>query len=375
LSIAEVNTMLAALLTIVAIVFRLACVSADAAQPQGEWEQTLAAAKKEGIVVVGIPASTELRTLIGEKFKNKFGISIELLAARGPENALRIVTEHNAGVRYYDVLVAGGSTPLSLLAAGAADEMASYWILPEVKDPKHWWGGHIWEDNVSSKKYAYAFLCYTSETWWYNATQAAPSEIRSYDDLLNPKWKGRIGLLDPRNPGSGQNTWSFIWKVKGEEFLTKLAQQDLVVNQNLRQLGDGLAKGRLAFTIGVSYYTYAPFLKAGLPVRPVSRIKEGAHANNGSGVITVIKNPPHPSAAKIFVNWFLSKEGQELYGKALTQGTRRLDVDTKWLKQMGLEGCKDVMAVEDYLRVETHLESSVKAIRSPAVALANKLLR
>jgi ABC-type Fe3+ transport system substrate-binding protein len=56
-----------------------------------------------------------------------------------------------------------------------------------------------------------------------------------------------------------------------------------------------------------------------LPVKPVTRIKEGAHANNGSGVITVIKNPPHPNAAKIFVNWLLGKEGQELYGKAMTQ--------------------------------------------------------
>ncbi|MBM4264087.1 MAG: extracellular solute-binding protein [Deltaproteobacteria bacterium] len=346
-----------------------------AAQSPTEWEQTLAAARKEGIVVVGIPASTELRTLIGEKFKNKFGISIELLAARGPENVTRILTEYSAGVRYYDVLVAGGATPLPMIAAGAAEDFTQYMILPEVKDPKYWWGGHIWEDNVSTERYSYAFLCYTSETWWYNSSQADMNEARTYDDLLNPKWKGRIGLLDPRNPGSGQNTWSFIWKVKGEEYLAKLAQQDLLINQNLRQLADGLAKGKLAFTLGLSHYTYVPFIKAGLPVKPVSRIKEGAHANNGSGVVTVVKNPPHPNAAKIFVNWLLSKEGQELYGKAMTQGTRRLDVNTTWLKEAGIQGCKDVMTVDDYLRLETHLESSVKKIRGPAVALANKLLK
>ena len=346
-----------------------------AAERQSEWNRTLDAARKEGIVVVGIPASTELRIAIGQKFKDRFGISIELLAARGPENVTRIITEFNAGVGYYDVLVAGGATPLSMIAVGAADDFNSYMILPEVKDPKNWWGGHIWEDNLSTKKYAYAFLCYTSETWWYNSSQAEPSETRSFDDLLNPKWKGRIGLLDPRNPGSGQNTWSFIWKTKGEEYLTKLAQQDLLVNQNLRQLADGLAKGKLAFTLGLSHYTYEPFIKAGLPVKPVSRVREGAHANNGSGVVTVVKNPPHRNAAKIFVNWLLSKEGQELYGKAMTQGTRRLDVSTAWLKEYGSEGCKDVMTVEDYLRLETHLESSVKKIRIPAIALATKLLK
>ena len=361
------------LLTVVALL--LHSFPLFAAQPPSEWDKTLAAAKKEGIVVVGIPASSELRTSIGDKFKNKFGISIELLSARGPENVTRIITEYNAGVRYYDILVAGGATPLSMVAAGAADDFNSYMILPEVKDAKNWWGGHVWEDNISSKKHIYAFLCYTSETWWYNASQAEASEIRSFDDLLNPKWKGRIGFLDPRNPGSGQNTWSFIWKTKGEEFLTKLAQQDLLVNQNLRQLADGLAKGKLAFTLGLSHYTYEPFIKAGLPVKPVPKIKEGAHANNGSGVVTIVKNPPHPNGAKIFVNWLLSKEGQELYGKAMTQATRRLDVSTEWLKESGVESCKDIMSVDDYLRLETHLESSVKKTRTPAIALATRLLK
>lgn len=344
------------------------------AEGQSEWERTLAEAKKEGAVVVGIPASSELRTAIGARFKEKFGIPVELLSARGPENVTRIVTEFKAGVRYFDLLLAGGPTPLAMVAAGAADDFQSYMILPEVKDPKAWWGGHVWEDNLSGKRQVYAFLCYTSETLWHNSAQADAGEIRSFDDLLHPKWKGRIGLLDPRNPGSGQNTWSFLWKVKGEEFLTKLAQQELFVNQNLRQLADSLAKGKLAFTIGVSHYTFGPFIKAGLPVGPVSRVKEGMHANNGSGVIAVVKNPPHPNAAKVFVNWLLGKEGQELYGKAMTQGTRRLDVSTEWLKDFGNRGCKDVMTVEDYYRLETHLESSVKKIRSPAVALANKLL-
>ena len=346
-----------------------------AAEWQSEWEKTLAAAKKEGTVVVGIPASSELRTAISAKFKERFGIPIELLSARGPENVTRIITEFTAGVRYFDILVAGGATPISMVAAGAADDFQSYMILPEVKDPKSWWGGHIWEDNLSGKRQVYAFLCYTSETLWYNGSQVETNEVRSFDDLLNPKWKGRIGFLDPRNPGSGQNTWSFLWKVKGEEYLQKLTQQELLISQNLRQLADSLAKGKLAFTIGLSHYSYKPFLKAGLPVKPVPKIKEGVHANNGSGVIAVVKNPPHPNAAKVFVNWLLGKEGQEVYGKAMTQGTRRLDVSTEWLKDFGIQGCKDVMTVEDYLRLETHLESSVRKIRDPAIALANKLLK
>ena len=191
----------------------------SAAEWQTDWEKTLAAAKKEGTVVVGIPASSELRTAISAQVQRKVRYSGR--AVVGPRAGERHAHHHGIqrGVRYFDMLVAGGATPLSMVAAGAADDFQSYMILPEVKDPKNWWGGHIWEDNVSSKRHVYAFLCYTSETLWYNGSQVEPSEIRSFDDLLNPKWKGRIGFLDPRNPGSGQNTWSFLWKVKGEEFL------------------------------------------------------------------------------------------------------------------------------------------------------------
>ena len=342
---------------------------------QSEWEKTLAAARKEGTLVVGIPASVELRKALESAFPAKFKIPLELSPSRGPENANRIVSEHKAGVRYFDLFISGGATPLSLIAEGAADELPPYMILPEVRDPKNWWGGHIWEDNVSTKKYAYAFQCYTSETFWYNTSLVKPQEIRSYDDLLNPKWKGRIGYLDPRNPGSGQNTWAFLWKIKGEDYLKKLAQQDMLVTQNQRQLAEALAKEKLAFTIGLSHYTYESFIKAGLPVSAVPKIKEGGQANNGSGVLTVVKNPPHPNAAKIFVTWFLSKEGQELYGKAMIQGSRRLDVDTKWLTDYGIEGCKDVMTVDDYLRLETHSEASVQKLRNPSIALAMKILK
>jgi iron(III) transport system substrate-binding protein len=342
---------------------------------QSEWEKTLATARKEGTLTLGIPASAELRKALETSFSAKFKIPLELTPARGPENANRIISEHTAGVQYFDAFISGGATPLTVVAAGAADEMLPYMILPEVRDPKNWWGGHVWEDNVSTKKYIYAFQCYTSETFWYNTSLVRPQEIRSYDDLLNPKWKGRIGYLDPRNPGSGQNTWAFLWKIKGEEYLKKLAQQDMLITQNQRQLAEALAKGKLAFTIGLSHYTYEGFMKAGLPVSAVPKIKEGGQANNGSGVLTVVKNPPHPNATKIFVTWFLGKEGQEMYGKAMIQGSRRMDVDTKWLTEYGIEGCKDVMTVDDYLRLETHSEASVQKLRNPSIALAMKILK
>src|SRR4030095_5797917 len=91
-------------------------------------------------------------------------------------------------------------------------------------------------------------------------TVAKPEELRSLDEFLNPKWKGKIGFLYPRPPGSGQSIWSFLWDVKGESYLRKLVQQDLFVSRDQRQLADALAKGKLAIALGVSFYTLDGFI-------------------------------------------------------------------------------------------------------------------
>ena len=104
-------------------------------------------------------------------------------------------------------------------------------------------------------------------------------------------------------------------------------------------------------------------------------MKEGLPSSNGSGVIGVVKNPPHPHAAKVFVNWLLSKEGQELYVKVMHQSTRRLDVDTKWLKEFGVVAAKDALTVQQYHKVRNHLEDKYKDGRIPSATFAEEILQ
>jgi iron(III) transport system substrate-binding protein len=341
-----------------------------------EWERTLHEAKKEGRVVAGIPARAELRKQLETVFKSKFGIDMELLTARGPQNASRIAAEYNAGVRYFDVFIGGSGTFESLVHSGMTEPLDAVFILPEVKDPKNWWGGHIWEDNVSTNRFLYSFIADAGTGgFWYNTELAKPDELRTLDDFLKPKWKGKMGFLDPRTPGSGQSIWSFLWDVKGEEYLRKLVQQDLFVSRDQRQLADSLARGKLALTLGVSFYTLEGFLTAKLPIKELPGLKEGLPSSNGSGVIGVVKNPPHPHAAKVFVNWLLAKEGQELYTKVMHQSTRRLDVDTKWLQEHGVRAAKDVLTVEEYHRVRNHLEDKYTRVRLPAAKFAEQILK
>jgi ABC-type Fe3+ transport system substrate-binding protein len=246
-------------------------------------------------------------------------------------------------------------------------------ILPEVKDTKRWYGGHIWSDT--GKRFLYSFQAYQSENLWYNTQLMKPDEFRSFDDLLNPKWKAKIGILDPRSAGGGTSTWAFLYKTKGEEFLKKLAAQELFLTREQRLLGESLAKGRFAMTIGLTYYTLAPFIKANQPIKPAPEPKEGSYTSSGSGALSVVKNSTHPNATKVFVNWLLSKDGQEVYGKAMGQATRRLDVDTKWLVEFGTRAAKDFLSIEENQKRENSSEEVLTQLWPKAIKLANELLK
>src|SRR5262245_23312912 len=340
-----------------------------------DWERIVAAARKEGRLAAGIPASADLRKQMEATFKAKFsGIELELSPSSGSQNARNIAEEYKAGIRNFDLSIGGTDTMLyGFVEPGIAEPFEPYLLLPEVKDPKQWWGGHIWGDNKGGKRLIYSFEAFTSDNLWHNTELVKPEELRSYDDLLLPKWKGKIGLLDPRNPGAGHSTWTFLWMIRGEEFLKKLVQQDLLISTNQRLLGEGLAKGKISLTIGISYYTLEPFIKAGLPVKALPVPKEGTYTSNGSGTITIVKNPPHPNATKVFVNWLLGKEGQETFSKAMGQATRRLDVDTKWLGAIGVHAAKDTLSIETYYKLQNHLEDAIDQYRRPAMEIARQV--
>jgi len=349
--------------------------SGEARSPSSsEWEKTVESAKKEAKLVAAIPASAELRKSISEMFPKRFpGIELELTNARGPSNASKIAAEHAAGVRYFDLLISGTATPFSLLNAGILEPVEPLLLLPEIKDPKRWFSGHIWLDNA--KRFIYAFQVYQSENIWHNPTLLKPEDVRSYDDLLSLKWKGKIGILDPRTPGAGTATWAFFLKIKGEDYLKKLAAQEMFLSRDQRQLADSLAKGKIALTIGLTYYTFLPFIKAGLPIKPLPDMKEGTYTSCGSSALSVVKNSPHPNATKVFIKWLLGKEGQEIYGKAMGQATRRFDVETKWMVEHGVRASKDFLTVEESNRLENYGEDTINNYWARSTKIAEEVFK
>jgi ABC-type Fe3+ transport system substrate-binding protein len=361
--------------TIASIFLIVSTVSAQTGKPgtQAEWEKVLEAAKKEGQVVVSTPPSAELRKGLEEAFTKRFGIVLEAVPGRGAATIRRMVDESKAGIRYFDLHFGGTeSTVRGLLPEDVLAPVEPSFILPEVKDPKNWWGGHIWIDNA--KRMIYSFAAYQTQTLSYNSDLAKPEEIRTFDDYLNPKWQGKIGFSDPRVPGSGASIWSFLWQVKGEEYLKKLVAQKMFIGRDLRLLAESLVKGRVSHTLGIGYTEFAPFLKAGLPIRTLPIPKEGLYATAGYGSLVIMKNGPHPNATKVFINWLLGKEGQEIFTKSMGEATRRLDVDTKWMKEFGVLAAKDGLTLEQYYRMENQSEDRIYKVREPGAEMAKKLL-
>lgn len=189
---------------------------------QQNWEKTLESAKKEGKVDLD-SRQRELRKQLEDGFRKRFDLEVEVFIARGSAAVRKMADEFKAGVRHFDLHIGGSSSAVSgLLDEAILDPIENWLVLTEVKDPKQWWGGHLWVDR--SKKFIYSSLAYLSETIWYNTDLVKPAEIRSYDDLLNPKWKGKIGFLDPRTPRCGRFQLVFHLGDQGRRISEKIGR-------------------------------------------------------------------------------------------------------------------------------------------------------
>ena len=237
----------------------------------------------------------------------------------------------------------GGSESIvtGILPEGILEPLEPLMLLPEVKDPKQWCGGHVWVDTA--KRFVYSTLAHQTENIWINTQLMKADEVRSFDDLLDERLKHRIGILDPRTAGSGASTWSYLREIKGEEYLKRFVGQKLALSRDQRVLAEILAKGKLALVLGLDL----------LLLRAVhqGRLAGGATAGaEGRRLCQRRQRPPRgsekcaaPECDKVFVNWFLSREGQEVYCRAMHQATRRLDVDVKWLREVGVIAAKDAL--------------------------------
>lgn len=315
------------------LIFWLTALSAASAQPgfAQEWEKVLAAGKKEGRVAVIGPVGADRRDILVEPFQKKYGISVEYFSDRGAGIGPRLTAERGAGQYLWDVTVTGTTTGLLvLLPSGMLDPLEPALISSDVKDPKQWRGGAL-EFADSGRR----FLVMTPSqrgTLFVNPKITNPQEIKSYKDLLNPKWRKKIVMDDPTRAGPGQATFTFFYLHPdlGPNFIRALGKQEPLVLRDYGQELDAIIKEKYSMLIGVSDIVAEERLKDGLPIAILDprQLKEGSDVSPGSGGLGFFNRAPHPNAAKIYLNWLLSKEGQTGFARVNGYISGRLDVPT-----------------------------------------------
>ena len=295
-----------------------------------EWEKTLAAAKSEGQITVY--ASTYERVL--EAFKTEYpDIKVTSIGGRSSDVAARISAERRAGKYLADVVAVGSNTAFNVLyRAKALDPLKPTLILPEVLDPSKWLGGE-YPFVDPERQYVFVYLSNPSSVFDYNSKLTNPGEFKSYWDVLNLKWKGKIVSLTPTSTTMG-STLQFLYyhPELGQDYLRKLfGSMEATFSADPRQMLDWLAQGNYSICLGCRNNEIARAKKQGLPVGTLdtSAWKEGGRISL-SGSLSLANKAPHPNAAKVFINWYLSRKGQIAVQKEGTSddavNSRRIDI-------------------------------------------------
>lgn len=294
---------------------------------QDELEKTKAEAKKEGRVVIFSSGGAELRDGLTKIFRKEHAINLEWVVAPSADLSQKIMTEQRAGVYVGDVYLSGVS---ALLLAGkdCLQSADPFLFLPEVLDKKAWWGGDL--IFLDEEHTWVAFLAFPQPTILVNRDLVKREEIKGYKDLLDPKWKGKMVLYNPRT-GAGL-AWAYHASevIMYPEYLREFARQEPVVVDNSRLQCEWIARGKYPIAVAIRTENATEFINLGATVELISPV-EGVHLTTSAGGVALMRNAAHPNAAKLLINWALTKEGGTALSKLIGGQSARLDVPADFL--------------------------------------------
>ncbi len=315
--------------------------SAEGKGWQAEWDKTVQAAKKEGQVTVYV--SSRGVTHPSDAFQKKYP-EIKYLSVVSPTAmiAQRTMSERRARKYIVDVILAGANPNYQVFYRnGVLDPIRPALILPENVDKSHWVRGKQFYIDPEGK-YVFVFFGNVARVGSYNTKLVDPAEFKSYRDFLKPKWKGKILARDIRRPGSGGDAMRFFYASAelGPDFIGQFfGETGITLTGNNRQGVDWLSRGR--FPVGLFLGRVAQAKAQGLPVDEFDphNFKEGAPLGISGGSVVLVKNAPHPNAAKVFINFLLSREGQKAMQKKMVRlgagaDSMRLDISKDYVPRI-----------------------------------------
>jgi len=259
-------------------------------------------AKKEGKVVfyTGLIVDQVVRPVKAAFEKEYPFVQVEFFRGNAERLAQKMLAEYQA--KRYDVdIVSGSATSTIVQRAGFMQRFYSPHLAEypaELKDPKGFWG--------STNVY---FM-----TLGYNTRSVKAADLpKSYEDLLNPRWKGQMMWATSRGSGAPQfigNIFLTMGQEAGKAYLQKLKQQNIAKSTaSARQILDMVIAGEYPMAIQIFNHHAYISKTAGAPVdwQPL----EPVTATNNT--IGVAKNAPHPYATMLFIDFVLSRQGQKVF--------------------------------------------------------------
>lgn len=337
---------------------------------KAEWEQTVEAAKKEGHLTLYVSdVYVEVFREFGKRYPE---IKVTTVPGTGNQISQRLLAERRADKYLADLYLSGSDTAYNTFYKGKIlDPVKPTLILPEVLDLSKWWSRrHVYADEEA--QYIFAFNGMPQTYFNYNTRLVEPKEFRSYWDFVNPRWKGKIVVFDPTAMSGPQGALRFLYNnpAIGPGFLRRfLAEMDMTPTRDRRQLVDWLAQGKFAIS-ALQSPDRADVDKAkqqGLPVDwfDATGFKEGAPLSSSNGNLALLNQAPHPNAARLAINWFLSREGQTVFQKiAYDKDSLRTDVpkDNVLPQFRRIEGIKYMMLENPEWRDMTPVFKLVKEV-------------
>ena len=258
------------------------------------------AAKKEGKVVWYTSIDLAVAERLAKSFEAKYqGVAVRVERSGAERVFQRIGQEYSSNIRAVDVV---NSSDASHFVAWKRDG----WLAPYVPEDvaKFFPAEHRDPDGL------FATCRVTLSVIGYNTTLVKAEDApKSFADLLDPKWKGKIVKAHPGYSGGTMTATYQTARDLGWEFFEKLARQNVMQVQSMTDPPKKLALGERAVMSDGAEYVLALLKEDGKPVEPVYAVEGSPLINGPNGIF---KGAPNPNAARLFQSYSFSPQAQQL---------------------------------------------------------------
>jgi iron(III) transport system substrate-binding protein len=282
------------------VLMAVSTARAEAPPPTPVTPELIAAAKEEGKVVWYTSVELETAEHVAEGFKAKYpGIEVQVERSGAERNFQRLTQEYGSGIHVADTVNSSDAAHFILwkrqgwLAPYVPEDVAKYWP-PEHRDP---------DGTYATWRMTLSIMAYNTKL-----VKAADAP-KSFADLLDPKWSGKIVKAHPGYSGTILTATYEIARDIGWPFFEQLAKQRVMQVQSATDPPRRVMAGERAIMADGSEYVVLQAKEAGSPIEPI-------YPTEGSPTIVgpnaVLKDAPHPNAARLFQSYLFSQEGQQL---------------------------------------------------------------